>query len=374
MRRSASTCRTISARCPGCWRAIATTTPRTSRSPYAASAPTPPSASAACASTRTASRPRAPTARGRCRSSTWTRPRGSRFCAGRSPRCTATPAGGVIQLFTADGRSPDQLRAAAAYGSFGVWRAGLDASGAAGPLAYNADYTHFSVDGYRPHSSADNDSFNAKLGYDADDRSHLALVLNVISRPDAQDPLGLTPAQFSDDPYQADPAALSFNTRKSLQQQQGGLTWNLDLTHGQTLQVMGYYGHRSVLQFLSIPMGAQNPPTSSGRRRRSRPPIRRRRRPLGLAERAGRSSVHLGRGEQLRPPERAASRLQQLRRRDPRGAGGVAPRRERHHLRHRRVHAGHVGHHPALVAHGRRATQRRELPGPGPVHHGQQRR
>lgn len=173
-------------------------------------------------------------------------------------------SGGVIQLFTADGRTPDQLRAAAAYGSFGVWRAGLDASGAVGPLAYNADYTHFSVDGYRPHSSADNDSFNAKLGYDANDRNHLAFVLNVISRPDAQDPLGLTPAQFSDDPYQAAPAARSFNTRKSLQQQQGGLTWNLDLTHGQTLQVMGYYGHRSVLQFLAIPLGAQNPPTSSG--------------------------------------------------------------------------------------------------------------
>jgi len=173
-------------------------------------------------------------------------------------------SGGVIQLFTADGRAPDQLRAAAAYGSFGVWRAGLDASGAAGPLAYNADYTHFSVDGYRPHSSADNDSLNAKLGYDANDRNHLALVVNVISRPDAQDPLGLTSAQFSDNPYQAAPAALSFNTRKSLQQQQGGLTWNLDLAPGQTLQVMGYYGHRSVLQFLAIPMGAQNPPTSSG--------------------------------------------------------------------------------------------------------------
>src|SRR5580692_9495258 len=44
-------------------------------------------------------------------------------------------SGGVIQLFTADGSVPDQLRAAAAYGSFGLWRAGLDASGSAGKLA-----------------------------------------------------------------------------------------------------------------------------------------------------------------------------------------------------------------------------------------------
>jgi len=173
-------------------------------------------------------------------------------------------SGGVIQLFTADGSAPDELRSALAYGSFGVWRAGVDARGAAGALTYNGAFTHFAVDGYRPHSSADNESFNTKIGYDVDARNHLSLVLNVVSRPDAQDPLGLTPAQFSADPNQAAPSALAFNTRKSLEQQQGGLIWNLDLSDTQTLQVMGYYGHRSVLQFLAIPVGAQAAPTSSG--------------------------------------------------------------------------------------------------------------
>ncbi len=173
-------------------------------------------------------------------------------------------SGGVIQIFTADGTPPDSLRGAAAYGSFGVWRAGLDAEGAAGNLSYNADFTHFSVDGYRPHSSADNESFNAKLGYAIDSHDHLAFIVNVVSRPDAQDPLGLTPTQFGTDPYQAAPAALLYDTRKSLQQQQAGLVWDLDLTPSQSLQVMGYYGHRSVLQFLAIPIGAQAAPGSSG--------------------------------------------------------------------------------------------------------------
>ena len=173
-------------------------------------------------------------------------------------------SGGVIQLFTADGTQPDQLRAAAAYGSFGVWRAGFGASGAAGAFAYNAAFTRFAVDGYRPHSAADNESFNAKFGYQPDERNHLSLVLNVISRPDAQDPLGLTPTQFFADPFQAAPAAIRYDTRKSLQQQQAGLIWNLDLTSNQSLQVTGYYGHRSVLQFLAIPIAAQAPPTSSG--------------------------------------------------------------------------------------------------------------
>ena len=173
-------------------------------------------------------------------------------------------SGGVIQIFTAEGAAPGELRTADAYGSFGVWRAGLDAAGAAGRFNYNADFTHFSVDGYRPQSSADNESFNARLGYAPDEHNHLALILNVVSRPDAQDPLGLTPAQFSANPYQAAPSALLFDTRKALQQQQAGLTWNLDLTDTQSLAFMGYYGHRSVLQFLSIPVSAQAPPTSSG--------------------------------------------------------------------------------------------------------------
>jgi iron complex outermembrane recepter protein len=173
-------------------------------------------------------------------------------------------SGGVIQIFTADGTQPDQERVDAAYGSFGVWRAGLDASGATGAFAYNADFTHFSVDGYRPHSAADNESFNAKFGYQADEHNHLSLVLNVISRPDAQDPLGLTPAQFFAGPNQAAPAALQYDTRKSLEQQQAGLIWNFDFTDSQSLQVMGYGGHRSVLQFLAIPIGVQAPPTSSG--------------------------------------------------------------------------------------------------------------
>lgn len=173
-------------------------------------------------------------------------------------------SGGVIQLFTADGAPPDQLRGALVYGSFDAWRAALDASGASGDLAYNVDYTHFAIDGYRPHSSARNDSLNGKFDYDFSARNRLALIVNVLSRPDADDPLGLTAAQFAANPDQTAAPALAFDSRKSLAQQQAGLVWDLDLTDTQSLRVMAYYGHRSVLQFLAIPVASQSPPTSSG--------------------------------------------------------------------------------------------------------------
>jgi iron complex outermembrane recepter protein len=173
-------------------------------------------------------------------------------------------SGGVIQIFTADGSGPPQLRAGVASGSFGALRAGANFSGSAGPLAYNVDFTHFSIDGFRSHSSAKSDSFNSKVGYALNDTNHLTLIANLLERPDAGDPLGITPAEFAAAAESTDPAAGQFKTRKSLQQQLGGLIYDLDITAAQQLRMLGYLGHRSVGQFLSIPVSAQAAPGSSG--------------------------------------------------------------------------------------------------------------
>jgi iron complex outermembrane receptor protein len=173
-------------------------------------------------------------------------------------------SGGVIQIFTPRGEGPPQVRAGVVYGSFGDLRASMDALGSEGPFGYNVDFTHFRVDGFRDHSSARNESFNGKFDFSINETNHLALVTNIVSRPDAQDPLGVTQAELAADPEATDPAASRFNTRKSLHQQQAGLIYDLDISEAQSVRVTGYYGHRSVLQFLSIPATAQAAPTSSG--------------------------------------------------------------------------------------------------------------
>lgn len=173
-------------------------------------------------------------------------------------------SGGVIQIFTADGTSPGEVRTDVGYGSFGTFRAGVDAKDAVGPLGYNVDFTHFFVEGYRPHQSARSESFNGKIDYGFGARSKVTFIANVLSRPDSNDPLGLTAQELAANPDQTDAAATQFNTRKSLQQQQGGLVLELGLTDQQSIRLMGYYGHRSVLQFLSIPVAAQKPATSAG--------------------------------------------------------------------------------------------------------------
>lgn len=173
-------------------------------------------------------------------------------------------SGGVIQIFTGDGEGPAQWRDSAAYGSYDTWRVSTGVSGSKDDWSYNASFTHFAVDGYREHSKARSESFNAKVGYAINNANKLTFLANFISRPDTDDPLGLTQARFDADPDQTDPAALSFDTRKSLQQLQIGTIYDLEVNDANSVRVMGYFGKRSVEQFLSVTMGAQIAVTSSG--------------------------------------------------------------------------------------------------------------
>ncbi|KGI79044.1 TonB-dependent receptor family protein [Oleiagrimonas soli] len=173
-------------------------------------------------------------------------------------------SGGVIQLFTADGTSPPQVRLGLAGGSDGTLRAEANARGVQGPFDYNVDFTHFQTDGYRDHSRAKRESGNAKLNWQLDPNRKLTLVVNTLNLPEAQDPQGLTPQQYAEDPRQAATPAEPYNTRKSVSQQQGGLIYDDQIDDANALRVMGYYGQRSVLQYLSIPPFAQASPLSSG--------------------------------------------------------------------------------------------------------------
>jgi iron complex outermembrane receptor protein len=174
-------------------------------------------------------------------------------------------AGGVIQVFTADGAASPGWRLSLGAGSEGAQRETLDWRGADGALDYVLDYTHFRTSGYRDHSAATRESFNARLKYSpsqGDDR--LVLVANALDSPEAEDPLGLTAAQVDADPRQAPAAAKLFDTRKSLRHQQLGLVWEHDTHSAGSLRLQAHAGERRVVQFLSVPVAAQANPLSGG--------------------------------------------------------------------------------------------------------------
>ena len=173
-------------------------------------------------------------------------------------------SGGVIALFTEDGKPGSNLQASTALGSFGTQRYAVKGSGESGAINYVVDAAHFETDGYRDHSAAERNNFNAKLRLALSADSQLTLLANAVQTPDVQDPLGLTRELLMEDPAQAGANALLYNTRKSLRQFQGGAVyhrrWGSDLDFSTSV----YAGNRKTRQFQSILTTVQARPTHPG--------------------------------------------------------------------------------------------------------------
>ena len=183
---------------------------------------------------------------------------------GPSSALYGNSAGGVIQVFTQDGTDKPTFDSGVAFGSDNVQRENTKLSGRSGALGYVLSASHFQTDGYRDHSAARRDIANAKLTYDADELGKFTLIANSVSLPEAQDPIGLTRLLYTTNPRGVDPAAIAFNTRKSIDQSQFGLVWERTLDGSMGLRVLVYGGHRNTQQFQAIALGAQTSPLAPG--------------------------------------------------------------------------------------------------------------
>ncbi len=173
-------------------------------------------------------------------------------------------SGGVISLYTEAPSGPPRVDMSVGSGSDGLQRVAASASGTAGAIGYTLGASRFTTNGYRQHSAAERRLGNARLAFKLGAATQLTLVANSVELPEAQDPLGLTRAQWQADPRGVDPSALSFNTRKTMQQQQGGLVLEHGITDAHTLRVMVYQGHRTTTQFQALPVAAQASPLHPG--------------------------------------------------------------------------------------------------------------
>lgn len=174
-------------------------------------------------------------------------------------------SGGAILLYTQDGGEPGEWRVGAGFAENGLWRLSTQLSGRIGGdngWSYVLDTGRFETDGRRPQSAANRSTTNARLA-----RTHEGgRTVLVVNRQTsfALDPQGLSRADFDADPTQTALPAINFNTRKSVSQTQAGIAWDQALGGGHKLELMGYVGQRRVVQFQSVPPGAQNAATSSG--------------------------------------------------------------------------------------------------------------
>ncbi|MDC4614267.1 TonB-dependent receptor [Acinetobacter baumannii] len=166
-------------------------------------------------------------------------------------------SGGTILTSTKEGQGKDSIELSYSGGSHDKSRAGLvlqgGAKGANEP-SYIISSSYFDTDGYREHSGAEKVLNNAKLSWNLDDGSKINWVTNYV-KIHADDPQGLTHAQWNANPKQVNDADNTYKVRKDIEQTQTGMTWSKPINDKNELYAMAYLGNRQVTQYQSIPQG-----------------------------------------------------------------------------------------------------------------------
>ncbi|MCG6038654.1 TonB-dependent receptor [Acinetobacter baumannii] len=173
-------------------------------------------------------------------------------------------SGGTILTSTKEGQGKDSIELSYSGGSHDKSRAGLvlqgGAKGANEP-SYVISSSYFDTDGYREHSGAEKVLNNAKLSWSLDDGSKINWITNYV-KIHADDPGGLTRADWENNPKQVVQNVLDYNARKEIDQIQTGLTWSKPINDQHELYAMTYMGQRQVTQYQSIPDTVQKNPNT----------------------------------------------------------------------------------------------------------------
>lgn len=173
-------------------------------------------------------------------------------------------AGGVLQVFTADGPAKPEIRFSVDAGSDNLLRYGVQAAGQSGSLNYLIDQSDFSTDGWRTNSAAKRKHTNAKLRWAVSEQTKFTLVANAFDQPESGDPLGLTREQFQVNPRQAVANSMLYKAGKGVSQNQVGLVADHKFDDRSELSARVYAGERDLDNRLSIPLVAQTSPTAAG--------------------------------------------------------------------------------------------------------------
>ena len=159
-------------------------------------------------------------------------------------------AGGVIALQTALPKQ-NQLSASWIAGDPGLQRQVLQGEWSGDKAAARIQFANTDIDGARPHSRAERKQAGLQWFYHAADELDLLVKHDYSDDPLLQDPLGLTPAQWRSDPWQLNPAAETFDTRKEVSHQQTSISLR-DNKGATRWQASVWQGERDILQYLGF--------------------------------------------------------------------------------------------------------------------------
>ena len=167
-------------------------------------------------------------------------------------------SGGVIALFGAPA-TERRIELGLDAGSAGLRQERLRfGTPLDGGFDVQGSLSNVELDGFRPQAAAHRTLGNLRLGWRGDQDRVTFLLSDHLQN--AQDPLGLTAAQFNANPHQTTSVATQFNTRKTIRQTQGGLNWRHTFSNDNGLResaITLYQGSRGVTQWLAITPAVQ---------------------------------------------------------------------------------------------------------------------
>lgn len=159
-------------------------------------------------------------------------------------------SGGVISLHTsAPERS--QLSAASVSGNQGMERYHLQGDYRQGDFAVRGQYADTRITGDRPHSRAERQQAAIQAYYSIANNIDLTIKHEQSDDPLLQDPLGLTQVQWQTDPWQKNPLAETFNTRKRVNHQQTSISAR-EQQGANRWQAAAWQGEREITQYLGF--------------------------------------------------------------------------------------------------------------------------
>ena len=146
-------------------------------------------------------------------------------------------SGGIVSIYTETPEGKPFIDSGIAFGSNGQKRFSAKAGGeTAQGLSYLVSASRFLTDGYREHSAADRNVGNVKLSAAVGNDAHWTLVANTM-KSHAQDPQGLTWAEYLENPRSVSANTLIYDTRKSLDQTQVGAAYERKLNGQHSIDV-----------------------------------------------------------------------------------------------------------------------------------------
>lgn len=159
-------------------------------------------------------------------------------------------AGGVINLQT---QAPVEslLSARVQAGEDNLARQSITGQWRQDNLAARLQASALATDGARPHASAEREQVGAQGYYIGNAGLEAIVRVDTSHDPLLEDPLGLTEAQWQEDPNQTNPLAEAFNTRKAVTHRQASVTLR-QAQGSERWQTSLWRGTREITQYLAF--------------------------------------------------------------------------------------------------------------------------